>query len=178
MYTSSLLSLFSLSFCKPQNHPLASVQEDLIESLFPLFRLQVGSSRFFGRLDEACLLQIRKPERLQEEEETACECSLRQKAHRDSEICHLYKAPSSSLCVRKQESTHQFETRTSNHRRPGIESDSPARPVRVTCQADERMQSTIAAWLRSVRVEGLTLRFGRGEIPDQEAAVYRACERL
>lgn len=72
-------------------------------------------------------------------------------------------------------STHQFKARTSNHRRSRIESDGAARPIRMTCQAHEGMESTIAARFRSIGVEGLSLRFGRGEIPDQEASVYRAC---
>lgn len=146
---------------------------ELRGSPFPLFRLPIGESRFFGRFDEARLLQIRKPERLREEPETACECLLTPEST-DNKLVTLQDAPS-SIFSSGSSSTHQFEARTSNHCRPWIESDCPAGAIRVTCQADERVQSTIAARFRSIGVEGLPLRFGRGEIPDQEASVYRAC---
>ena len=98
-----------------------------------------------------------------------------QRLSQKRELGTLAGATGSKPLCPADRSTHQFKARASDHCRPRIESDGPARPIRVPCQAHERVQSTIAARFRSIGVEGLPLRFGRGEIPDQEASVYRAC---
>jgi hypothetical protein len=68
MIASAGFELVSASVCRAQGFgasrpgegtKLALLREDRPVFPFPLFRLRIGRSRFFGRLDEARLLQIR-----------------------------------------------------------------------------------------------------------------------